>query len=225
MPDLLARRILLLTNLYPPQELGGYGRSMADFCWGLQNQGLFVQVVCADAAYLGPGGPGPNNEPVDRSLRLKGDFEKGVRQITDPTACASIDRWNKNQLHRLLLQPWDGVLVGNLDLLGPEILQPLLQLGCPVVHHVGFMQAPYHPSAFPRSNRYRMIAASKAVRDSLVQQGLPVAQQPVVYPGARTSLFGEEATGRPLPAPLNAAPRLHRRWVRMPTRCESVTPA
>ena len=184
---------------------------MADFCWGLRNQGVFVQVVCADASYLGPGDSGPNNEPVDRSLRLKGDFKRGVRQTTDPAACAAIDRWNQNQLHRLLLQPWDGVLVGNLDLLGPELLPPLLQHGCPVVHHVGFMQAPYHPSAFPRSERYRMIAASQAVRDSLVQQGLPVGQQPVVYPGARTNLFGAEATGRPLPAPLNSEQRSHHR--------------
>ena len=29
-------RLLLITNLYPPQELGGYGRCMADFAWGLQ---------------------------------------------------------------------------------------------------------------------------------------------------------------------------------------------
>ena len=27
-------QLLLITNLYPPQELGGYGRSMADFAWG-----------------------------------------------------------------------------------------------------------------------------------------------------------------------------------------------
>ena len=27
-------QLLLITNLYPPQELGGYGRCMADFAWG-----------------------------------------------------------------------------------------------------------------------------------------------------------------------------------------------
>ena len=27
--------LLVVTNLYPPQELGGYGRSIADFVWGL----------------------------------------------------------------------------------------------------------------------------------------------------------------------------------------------
>ena len=31
--------LLVVTNLYPPQELGGYGRSMADFIWGLQQRG------------------------------------------------------------------------------------------------------------------------------------------------------------------------------------------
>ena len=30
--------LLVVTNLYPPQELGGYGRSIADFVWGLWNE-------------------------------------------------------------------------------------------------------------------------------------------------------------------------------------------
>ena len=41
-------QLLLITNLYPPQELGGYGRSMADFAWGLMQRGHNVQVLCAD---------------------------------------------------------------------------------------------------------------------------------------------------------------------------------
>ena len=38
-------RLLLITNLYPPQELGGYGRCMADFAWGLQQRGHTIQVL------------------------------------------------------------------------------------------------------------------------------------------------------------------------------------
>ena len=49
-------RLILITNLYPPQELGGYGRCMADFAWGLQQRGHRVQVISSDAPYLGPGG-------------------------------------------------------------------------------------------------------------------------------------------------------------------------
>ena len=37
-------RLLLISNLYPPQELGGYGRCMADFAWGLQERGHIIRV-------------------------------------------------------------------------------------------------------------------------------------------------------------------------------------
>ena len=76
-------RILLVTNLYPPQELGGYGRCMSDFCWGLQRLGHHVAVLTSNAAYLGPGSDGPSDEPVQRALHLKGSFENGISQIND----------------------------------------------------------------------------------------------------------------------------------------------
>ena len=65
-------QLLLITNLYPPQELGGYGRCMADFAWGLQQRGHILQVISSDAPYLGPSSAGPSGEPVDRRLQLKG---------------------------------------------------------------------------------------------------------------------------------------------------------
>ena len=52
-------KLLLVTNLYPPQELGGYGRSMADFAWGLMQRGHQIQVLCADVPHLGDSGNGP----------------------------------------------------------------------------------------------------------------------------------------------------------------------
>ena len=68
-------QLLLITNLYPPQELGGYGRSMADFAWGLMQRGHHVQVLCTDAPHLGANRNGPSGEPVSRCLTLKGSFE------------------------------------------------------------------------------------------------------------------------------------------------------
>ena len=73
-------QLLLVTNLYPPQELGGYGRSMADFRWALERLGHKVTVVSSDAAYLGP-----IQQPelrVARDLQLKGSFENGVKMAT-----------------------------------------------------------------------------------------------------------------------------------------------
>ena len=77
-PEVSKMRLLLITNLYPPQELGGYGRCMADFAWGLQERGHHVQVLSSNAPYLGPDNSGPSNEPVDRRLKLKGSFHNGV---------------------------------------------------------------------------------------------------------------------------------------------------
>ena len=39
--------LLVVSNLYPPQELGGYGRSIADFVWGLCELGHKIQVRAA----------------------------------------------------------------------------------------------------------------------------------------------------------------------------------
>ena len=45
-------KILVITNLYPPQELGGYGRSISDFVWGFIQSGHHVEVLTSDAPYL-----------------------------------------------------------------------------------------------------------------------------------------------------------------------------
>ena len=85
-------------------------------------------------------------------------------------------------------QHWDGILLGNLDLLGPELLPALLEAPCIVQHHVGFVHAPFPPSAWPQSDRYRLVAASRAVRSALVSAGLPTSTASVVYPGVRSEV-------------------------------------
>ena len=193
-------KLLVVTNLYPPQELGGYGRSIADFVWGLQERGHQVQVLSSDAGYLGPGGDGPSGEPVDRCLMLKGDYQQGVGFLEDPIAIAEVDRVNIHLLSGWLdTGGWDGILVGNLDLLGFELLNHLLGPGIPVLQHLGFVSPPFAPEQLPLQSHYRLVSASCAVRANLVAAGLRVANAPVVYPGARVELMGLEATGRTLP--------------------------
>ena len=193
-------KLLVVTNLYPPQELGGYGRSIADFVWGLQERGHQVQVLSSDASYLGFGGDGPSGEPVDRCLMLKGDYQQGVRFLEDPIAIAEVDRVNIHLLNGWLDQGgWDGILVGNLDLLGLDPLDCLLGRGLPVLQHLGFVAPPFAPEQLPLQSHYRLVSASRAVRANLVAAGLPVASAPVVYPGARVELMGLGPTGRTLP--------------------------
>ena len=193
--------LLVVTNLYPPQELGGYGRSIADFVWGLQERGHNIQVLSSDAPYLGINSLiGPSGEAVDRRLQLKGSYEGGVRPLQDPQLRQAIDDANAALIRSwLLCKDWDGILLGNLDLLGPELLPPLLEAPCILQHHVGFVHAPFPPSAWPRSNRYKLVAASNAVRSSLIDAGLPTSKASVVYPGVRSELFGVDRVGMPTP--------------------------
>ena len=193
--------LLVVTNLYPPQELGGYGRSIADFVWGLLERGHRIQVLSSDAPYLGTSNDlGPAGEAVDRRLRLKGSYEGGVRPLQDLQQRNAIDQANI-ALIRLWLKShnWDGILLGNLDLIGPELLPALLEAPCIVQHHVGFVHAPFTPNAWPSSDRYRLVAASGAVRSALMDAGLPTSKASVVYPGVRQDLFGEHRVGMPPP--------------------------
>ncbi|MCP9775639.1 glycosyltransferase family 4 protein [Cyanobium sp. WAJ14-Wanaka] len=199
--------LLLITNLYPPQELGGFGRCMADFCWGLMQRGHRLQVISSDAPYLGPSSHGPSGEPVNRCLTLKGTFEGGMRFLGDRPKCLSIDHDNQKLIkHWLGLKEWDGILVGNLEMLGPELLLPLVSQGCSVLHHVGFITPPYPAELQPIHANYLPVAASRCVRKSLVASGFNHQPIPVVYPGARVGLFETSLTTNALPPkPLGTA--------------------
>ena len=200
VPTLEKMQLLLITNLYPPQELGGYGRCMADFAWGFLQRGHHVQVLCNDAPYLGYGGKGPSGERVFRTLKLKGSFDNGVQHLEDAEACTAVDIHNRAVISQILQQETpDGVLLGNLDLLGAEMLSPLLSSGLPLLHHIGFVYPPFPAKQRPTSLNYRMVAASEAVRVKLLETELSAINIPVVYPGARVDLFGSEAVPRPLP--------------------------
>ena len=206
-------KLLILTNLYPPQELGGYGRCMADFAWGLQQLGHQIQVLSSDAPYLGPSSiNGPSGEKVARCLQLKGSYEGGVTQLTDIRALQTINAANATSIEKLWQSAgqFDGVIVGNIDLLGVDVLEPLVSHGVPVLHHIGFVNPPFHRLQQPSNDNYHLVAASKAVSKALEQAGLGPSKNnthkseiPVVYPGVRIDLFGAKATGRTLPAPLD----------------------
>ncbi len=175
---------------------------MSDFCWGLQQRGHQVSVLCSDAPYLGTSSNGPNGEPVQRKLQLKGSFHNGLSEMHDPVRRACIDQANQGLVQACRNEGWDAVLVGNLDLLGAELLPALLSFGVPVVHHVGFIAPPYPVQSAPQSPQFRISPASEAVRTSLIQAGFTIPNNRVVYPGARDDLLGPDATGRSLPSPL-----------------------
>lgn len=204
-------KILVLTNLYPPQELGGYGRSMADFVWGLQQRGHTLHVISSDAPYLGPDdSQGPSGEAVHRTLALKGSYEGGVKPNQNLKQCQVLSSANATAIQKVWDKegPFAGVLVGNIDLLGIEILKPLLNYSVSVLHHIGFVSPPFSKDKLPSPATYKLVGASKAVTAALRAAELMHPTQlhiPVVYPGVRCELFGEAATSRRLPVPLSGA--------------------
>ncbi len=186
---------------------------MADFAWGLKQRGHQVQVITSDSPGLGrSSSEGPTGEKIERNLLLKGSYEGGVKPIKDRPTLEKITAKNTSAITKLWQQegPFDGVLVGNIDLLGIEVVDYLLRQSVRILHHVGFMNPPYHPKQQPKSTDYKLVGASKAVSEALEKAGLANRNTnhermkiPVVYPGVRADLFGQSATGRTLPAPLN----------------------
>ncbi|WP_434625536.1 glycosyltransferase family protein [Azospirillum sp. B2RO_4] len=188
------RRILVVTNLFPPQEFGGYGRKLWEFSAELIRRGHMVKVLTADMPDLtrpGMAGTEDIEAHVDRSLTLYGTWRDG-RAFThdDPAHCAALIRAN---IHRVLETARDfsadACLVGNLDMLATEFLDPLTrQMGVPVLHCLGNQHPGYAPEAAPRSPLYRAGPASGWVAERLAAggYGLPAT---VIHPGARVDYF------------------------------------
>ena len=181
-------RILVLTNLYPPQELGGYGRSIFDFTNHLRLLGHNVQVLSSNAPYLG-GDTGLDRQ-VDRGLLLLGSYEGGLHPITDPQERERRTQHNRQQLQIQIqeFQP-QACLVGNLDMVGPEPLHQLSHHHIPCWHHHGFSQAAFPADQLPSPTLYQPVANSHFSARAIAAQLPAHSPIPVIYPGAQTHLF------------------------------------
>ena len=114
----------------------------------------------------------------------------------------AVDQHNQTRIqHWLEKERWDGILLGNLDLLGVELLNWLLSHNLPVLHHVGFVHSPYAIEQQPDADNYYLLAASYAVKTRLIKEGVRANNAAIIYPGARTELFGPGAIHRALPDP------------------------
>ena len=176
---------------------------MADVVWGLEERGHSIIVLSSDAPYL----PKPPSDfklkaKIVRKLILKGHFHNGVHHLKEPTKRREVDlRNNALILSHINEYSFDGILLGNLDLLGPEILHSLESFKKPVLHHIGFINPPFALKDFPSFKGYKVIAASNAVKTSLIEYGIKQSEIPIVYPGARCDLF-DLKNSRSLPYPL-----------------------
>lgn len=205
LPQEQRLRILVLTNLYPPQELGGYGRSIYDFASNLRQLGHEIYVLTSNAPYLG--GDLSHETNINRNLRLMGSYEGSISVVQNPVQQRLISDHNQSLLLEIIryFQP-DAALLGNLDMLGPGLPNDLVRQNIHCWHHLGFSDPsmlPFPVSCMP-AHGYQPVANSLFTARSLSQALHSFQPIPVVYPGAQTHLY-TDLEPQPLGGPLRLA--------------------
>ncbi|MBD1869054.1 FkbM family methyltransferase [Cyanobacteria bacterium FACHB-471] len=192
-----SRRILIISNLYPPQVLGGYERSIADFARLLHHLGHQVLVLTTDnpafaTSHVSQSYPDPT---VERCLTLAGEWRRGSG--TDWFTPAEVERISQLNLNALAdwisrFQP-DVALAGNIDFLGVHLLEFLLSREIPVAHYVMNMAPSYLPERTPNSLLHRYITCSNWLTDVLREGNYPTETTKTIYPGAIVEEFYQDA--------------------------------
>jgi glycosyltransferase involved in cell wall biosynthesis len=189
-----SRKILVITNLFPPQELGGYGRKMWEFAAGLRSRGHDLRVLTADEPSLGKA-PTPDEAEmenlVSRTLPLLGGWKGGVAiNLGDRSELGIRARAILARIDAMLLEfrP-DAVLLGNMDFLEHLAVDAVLGAGLPVVHALGNAKPGYAVGRQPASPRYCVGACSDWTGRILLEAGYSPARLETIYPGARVDRF------------------------------------
>lgn len=181
-------RILVINNLYPPQELGGYGRLLFDFAQLLEARGHTIRVLTSNTPYLGVITADEPN--VGRDLLLFGEWRDGETRLLDEEKITAYLWHNCNALSRTIQEFSPEVcLLGNIDFIGVLLLNDLLARSIPVLHHLGNQYPGYDVASTPRSKLYRLACASGWLRDYIINLGYTFDTVDVIYPGARVDYF------------------------------------
>jgi glycosyltransferase involved in cell wall biosynthesis len=190
----LRRRILVITNLFPPQELGGYGRKMWEFASGLRSHGHVIRVLTANEPSLGKT-PTPEEAElealVSRTLPLLGGWKGGAAvQMEDRSEVATRAREIVFRIDAVIreFRP-EAVLLGNMDFLDFLAVETVLGAGLPVVHALGNAKPGYAVSRQPGSPRYCVGACSDWTGRILREAGYSPARIETIYPGARVDRY------------------------------------
>jgi glycosyltransferase involved in cell wall biosynthesis len=183
------RRILIFTNLLPPQEMGGYGRSIWELCEGLLLRGHTVSILTADVPELQQkayAGYERVERHVQRNLQLFGGWSQGGAQAIDDVAqIKQIARHNvKVVLHQVSTFQPDVCMVGNLDFLGAGMLDPILKHGVPVLHRLGNGMPGYSAEMTPQSPLYCIAGCSEWVNGELETNGFKAHNFALLPPGS-----------------------------------------
>jgi glycosyltransferase involved in cell wall biosynthesis len=184
-----SKKILVLTNLYPPQEMGGYGRLMFDFANILARRGHNIRVLTSDTPYLGAI---PKNEPgIDRRLLLYCSWQNGkTERLKKEKDIFEVIKKNYVTIQSVIndFSP-DMCLLGNIDCLSHLVFQQLLEENIPIIHHLGNWNPGYIVDHSPTSGIYVPAAASQWLKEKVLSMGYKLQDFPVIYPGALVKEF------------------------------------
>lgn len=182
------RRILVINNLYPPQELGGYGRLLCDFTNILKHRGHEISVLTSDTPYLGD--VPLQEQGIARTLELYGEWKNGVTRPFSMETAAAVVKKNIATVQKTLevFRP-EVCLFGNVDFVGSELIELLLQKEIPVLHHLGNPTPGYAAHGSPQKPIYRLATASGWLRQEIWRAGYGLDYVDVIYPGALVKEF------------------------------------
>ncbi len=187
-------RILVLTNLFPPQELGGYGRKMWEFTRELRRRGHVVKILSADVPSLNAEANeevAALDEHVERRLHLFGEWSSGLARISSSQEeILRVTNENHGVVKEMIdaFEP-DFCLMGNIDFIGYLIVEALTEASIPIVHCIG-NPTPGLPKGYrPSASFYRSGPASEFLSKALSNDDYPVSRPEVLYPGARIDDF------------------------------------
>lgn len=182
-------RILVVTNLLPPQEMGGYGRTVWEFSRELLARGHTVRVLTADMPHL-TRKPTPEHaefeQHVSRKLKLVGDWKDGA-VVLEPDAERRTAMLRAN--HQTIMREIEtfaptAIMAGNLDLAGHFFIQPALDRGIPVLHRLGNAFPGYEPAQSPRGPLFCLAGCSAWVNEGIRAKNYPISRYEVVPPGS-----------------------------------------
>ena len=176
----LNMRLLVITNIYPPQNLGGFGLCIQRLTEALQKKGYSTLVLTGDQRQLGEV---EEEEQIERTLHLLGDYKEGIQHLED-----GIERRRRKEANLIRVEEAfkrykpDACLAGNLDLLGKEVLDKVLSYNIPTVQHIGFMGSPFSGDWLPKEKPFKLAFASGEVKRLLKGMGHKVDSHPIIYP-------------------------------------------
>lgn len=182
-------KILVITNLLPPQEMGGFGRTVWEFIDHMLKRGHDVLALTSNMPQHQKEGFEKYQDVekhIDRCLRLVGDWIDG-RVVLEEKQEKIAEICTTNQITIMeavhTFSP-DVCMLGNLDLIGYNYLADIAGKKIPMLHRLG-NSAPGFPASFKFDDSYYILAGcSEWLNDIIKKAGYNFSHYAVVYPGA-----------------------------------------